>query len=152
MLERTYDTQTCSIARALEIVGERWTPLILRDTTFSARHFEDLQHRLGIARNVLTERLQRLCDEGMLERRLYQERPDRYEYAATEKARELWPALCALINWGDKYYAPNGPPRLVLHRGCGGNVIAKLGCDSCRTDLTLKDIESRPGPGAKFPM
>ena len=89
MLERTYDTQTCSIARALEIVGERWTPLILRDTTFSARHFEDLQHRLGIARNVLTERLQRLCDEGMLERRLYQERPDRYEYAATEKAREL---------------------------------------------------------------
>src|SRR5258708_35975626 len=101
MLERTYDTQVCSIARALEIVGERWTLLILRDTAFRARRFDDLQRNLGLARNVLTDRLQRLCDEGLLERRLYNEHPPRYEYASTEKARDLWPVLGGLIRWGD---------------------------------------------------
>jgi DNA-binding HxlR family transcriptional regulator len=149
MLERTYDTQVCSIARALEIVGERWTLLILRDTAFRARRFDDLQHNLGLARNVLTERLQRLCEEGLLERRLYQERPARYEYVQTQKARDLFPVLAALIEWGDKYHAPNGPPRLIRHRGCGGAIVQHLTCAACGADVTSVDLESQPGPGAR---
>ena len=97
MLGRTYEGQNCSLARALEVVGERWTPLILRDTLPQPRRFDELLQRLGVARNVLAERLQRLCDEGLLERQLYQEHPPRFEYAQTQKARELWPTMAALI-------------------------------------------------------
>jgi DNA-binding HxlR family transcriptional regulator len=148
MLERTYDNQVCSIARGLEIVGERWTLLILRDTAFRPRRFDDLQKSLGLARNILTDRLQRLCDEGLLERRLYNEHPPRYEYASTDKARDLWPVLAGLIRWGDKYYAPNGPPRLILHRGCGGTILQKSFCAACGAEITAIDLESRAGPGA----
>jgi DNA-binding HxlR family transcriptional regulator len=150
MLERMYDGQVCSIARALEVVGERWTLLILRDTAIKVRRFDELQSRLGLARNVLTERLQRLCDEGLLERHLYQERPPRYEYAQTQKARDLFPVLAALVQWGDKYYAPNGPPRLILHRGCGGRIVQQLSCATCGADVTTEDIEIQPGPGARI--
>ena len=149
MLERLYDTQICSIARALEVVGDRWTLLILRDTAFRARRFDDLQRGLGLARNVLTERLQRLCDDGLLERQLYQERPARYEYVPTQKARDLLPVLVALIQWGDKYHAPNGPPRLIRHRGCGGAVVQKLSCATCGKDVTAEEMETLPGPGAR---
>jgi DNA-binding HxlR family transcriptional regulator len=149
MLDRLYESQNCSIARALEIVGDRWTPLILRDTTFRPRRFDELQERLDVARNVLTDRLQRLVDEGLLERRLYQERPARYEYVPTQKARDLWPALHALMQWGDKYYAPNGPPGLVRHSGCGGAVISKLSCAACGAEVTAAELEPRPGPGAR---
>jgi DNA-binding HxlR family transcriptional regulator len=143
-----YDSQVCSIARALEVVGDRWTLLILRDTAFRARRFDDLQGSLGLARNVLTERLQRLCDDGLLERQLYQERPARYEYAQTQKGRDLFPVLAALIQWGDKYRAPNGPPRVIRHRGCGGAVVLKSCCATCGAQLTFDDIENQPGPGA----
>src|SRR5262245_33081427 len=149
MLDRFYEIQNCSIARALEIVGDRWTPLSLRDTSFRPRRFDELQERLSVARNVLTDRLQRLVDEGLLERRLYQERPARYEYVPTQKARDLWPALLALMQWGDRYYAPDGPPRLVHHRGCGGAVIPKLSCEACGAEVTAAAVESRPGPGAR---
>src|SRR4051812_41386308 len=141
MLDRKYDGQVCSIARALEVVGERWTLLILRDTAFRARRFDDLQGRLGLARNVLTERLQHLCDEGLLERQLYQERPARYEYVQTQKARDLFPVLLALIEWGDKYYAPNGPPRVILHRGCGGRIVQQLSCATCGAEVATEDTE-----------
>jgi DNA-binding HxlR family transcriptional regulator len=149
MLERTYDTQVCSIARSLEVVGERWTLLILRDTAFRPRRFDDLQRSLGLARNVLTVRLQLLGDEGLLERRLYAEHPPRYEYVQTQKARDLFPVLAALIQWGDKYYAPHGPPRLLRHRGCGGEVVQKAVCAACGAELTRGDVESEPGPGAR---
>src|SRR5215472_5521333 len=148
MLERLYDTQVCSIARALEIVGERWTLLILRDTAFRSRRFDDLQRSLGLARNVLAQRLQRLCDDGLLERRLYQEHPPRYEYAQTPKARDLFPVLAALITWGDKYHAPNGPPRLIRHRGCGGAIVQTMACAACGAEVTAEDLESKSGPGA----
>ncbi len=148
MLDRMYDGQVCSIARTLEVIGDRWTLLILRDTAFRARRFDDLQSSLGLARNVLTERLQRLCDDGLLERQLYQEHPPRYEYAQTEKAHDLFPVLGALIRWGDTYYAPNGPPRLIRHRGCGGAIVQKLSCATCGADVTSADLESQPGPGA----
>jgi DNA-binding HxlR family transcriptional regulator len=150
-LERSYDMQVCSIARSLEVIGDRWTILILRDTMFRGRRFDDLQHSLGLARNVLTERLQRLCDEGVLERRPYQDRPLRYEYMPTQKAHDLWPVLSALLHWGDSYYAPAGPPRLVVHRDCGGSVVLHSECATCGAEVTADNAETRPGPGARPP-
>src|SRR5437763_12694703 len=101
VLRRDYDNQNCSIARTLEIVGERWTPLILRDALLGRRRFEDFQRSLGIARNVLSDRLARLVEAGILERRPYQRRPERFEYVLTDKGRELRVAVIALMNWGD---------------------------------------------------
>src|SRR5690242_11254066 len=99
MLKREYETQVCSIARALEIVGERWTLLILRSVFLGHRRFDDLQGELGITRSVLTTRLNHLVDEGVLEKVPYQERPTRYEYRSTEKGRQLWPVLTLLMRW-----------------------------------------------------
>jgi DNA-binding HxlR family transcriptional regulator len=152
VLGRTYQGQNCSLARALEVVGERWTPLILRDTAFQPRRFDELLQRLGVARNVLAERLQGLCDDGLLARRLYQEHPPRYEYVQTQKARELWPAMAALLAWGDKYYAPNGPPRVFHHRGCGGDVVVEARCQACGAAVTTAEMTSAPGPGASSPV
>jgi DNA-binding HxlR family transcriptional regulator len=117
--------------------------------SFPLGRFDDLQQSLGLARNVLSDRPQRLVDEGLLTRRLYQERPPRHKYAPTQKAHDLFPVLGALIRWGDNYYAPNGPPRLFRHRGCGGAVVQKLSCEACEAEVTAVDLESRPGPGAR---
>src|SRR4051812_25620460 len=106
VLHRTYDDQTCSVARALEVVGERWTLLILRDAFLGVRRFDDFQADLGIARNVLTDRLGRLVNAGVLEKRAYSERPPRFEYRLTDKGRDLWPVVHALARWGDKHDAP----------------------------------------------
>ena len=147
MLRRDYENQTCSIARTLEIVGERWTPLILRDALLGRRRFEDFQRSLGIARNVLSDRLARLVEAGILERRPYQRRPERFEYVLTDKGRELRVAVIALMNWGDRHLAPGGPPRLVEHTGCGGAATAKLVCSDCGAELGPSDVTVRPGPG-----
>jgi DNA-binding HxlR family transcriptional regulator len=149
VLHRTYDDQNCSIARALEHIGERWTLLILRDAFLGVRRFDDFERSLGISRGVLADRLERLVSEGILERRLYQERPARYEYRLTEKGRDLWPVTIALVKWGDRYYAEQGPPRLILHRNCGGEITERLVCSKCGAELTARDVEARPGPGAR---
>jgi len=149
MLGRDYATQNCSIARTLEIVGERWTLLVLRECFLGTRRFDDFQERLGIARNVLQARLERLVDEGVLERRRYHERPPRYEYRLTEAGRDLLPVLIALIGWGDRHRAPSGPPVLVLHEGCGGTVNAALACEQCgATGLRGSQVAVVAGPGA----
>ena len=109
MLRRDYEGQDCSIARALELVGERWTLLIIRDVFDGRRRFDQLQESLGIARNVLTDRLNRLVEEGILERVLYNERPARYEYRLTAKGLELSAALAALRQWGKKYASERRP-------------------------------------------
>src|SRR3954465_14352946 len=111
MLNRTYEKQVCSIARALEFVGERWTILIVRDAFLGVRRFDDFQRSLGIARNVLADRLDRLVEAGIFERRLYQDRPPRYEYRLTEPGLDLHPVIFSLMKWGDKHAAPNAPPR-----------------------------------------
>src|SRR3954454_20558053 len=103
MLGRTYDDQVCSVARALEVVGERWTLLIVRDALLGIRRFEDFQRDLGIARNVLTDRLSRLVDLGVLDRVAYSEKPLRHEYRLTEKGLDLWPVVFALGKWGDRH-------------------------------------------------
>ena len=116
MLNRDYEGQNCSIARALEVVGERWTLLIIRDVLLGLHRFDEFQESLGIARNVLTDRLNRLVDEGVLERVLYSERPERYEYHLTKKGLDLNIALTALRQWGDDYLSKE-PPRLQLREG-----------------------------------
>jgi DNA-binding HxlR family transcriptional regulator len=112
MLKRDYAGQNCSIARALEIVGERWTLLIVRDAVLGLRRFEQFQESLGIARNVLTDRLNRLVDEGIFERVRYSERPERHEYRLTPKGRDLNLALAGLRQWGDTYLTEQ-PPRVL---------------------------------------
>ena len=150
MLQRDYPDQVCSIARSLEVIGERWTLLILRDAvTTGAERFEEFQQSLGIASNVLTNRLKLLCDENVLERVADPERRGRPKYVLTAKGRELGPALFVLLKWGDRYYpTPHGPPRLTLHAGCGGNIGLDWHCDRCGKQARPGEIEFRPGPGA----
>ena len=149
MLQRDYPDQNCSIARSLEVMGERWTLLILRDAVLGLTRFEEFQQSLGIASNVLTNRLKMLCEEGVLERVPDPERPGRPKYVLTEKGAELGPALIVMIKWGDRHYpAPGGPPRLTLHAGCGGNVGADFRCDRCGKQVRPGELELPLGPGA----
>jgi DNA-binding HxlR family transcriptional regulator len=149
VLHNTYEGQTCSVARTLEVVGERWTLLILRDAFLGVRRFDDFQRSLGVARNVLNTRLQRLVEAGLLERRPYQERPPRYEYRLTEMGRELWPALVAMMQWGDRWLGADvGPPMAIEHRGCGGTVNDRRICTACGAELDVRDVRVLPGPGA----
>ena len=146
MLNRDYEGQNCSIARALEVVGERWTLLIIRDVLLGLSRFDQLQESLGIARNVLTDRLNRLVDEGVLERVLYSERPERYEYQLTKKGLDLQIALTALRQWGDDYLSEK-PPRLLRRKIDKTPVVAALVPKGTRT-LRADELEAVDGPGA----
>ncbi len=149
MLGNDYRTQTCSIAGALEVVGERWSLLIVRDVLLGLRRFDQMQAHLGIARNVLQTRLSRLVDQGVLERCLYQEHPARYEYRLTDKGLDLWPTVVSLMQWGDRYAAPEaGPPVLLEHRGCGGRIDEHRICERCGAPLEVRDARALAGPGA----
>jgi DNA-binding HxlR family transcriptional regulator len=149
MLGRTYEGQNCSAARALELVGERWSLLIIRDAIFGGTtRFADFQRGLGLARNILAARLDRFVEEGIMERRLYSERPPHYEYVLTEKGRDLQPVVLALTRWGDRWAAPAGPPVLFEHSDCGGHLEQQLVCSACAATATGEQVASRPGPGA----
>lgn len=149
VLRHDYPGQACSVAKSLEVIGERWSLLIVRDVMNGNRRFSGIQESLGIARNVLSARLQRLVDEDILERRAYQESPPRHEYFLTEKGLDLWPALMALMHWGDRHTpGPEGPPMVVVHKDCGGEVSDRGICESCGQVLTARDAEAAPGPGA----
>jgi DNA-binding HxlR family transcriptional regulator len=150
VLRRDYPGLDCSVAKALEVIGERWSLLIVRAVMHGNRRFSEMQASLGIARNVLSARLQRLIDEDILERRAYQENPPRYEYFLTEKGLDLWPALIALLNWGDRYTPdPDGPRRLIVHKECGGRVNDRGICEACGQVLHARDAIQVPGPGAE---
>lgn len=143
MLDSDYPGQQCSIARALEVVGERWTLLVLRDVFLGLHRFDELIASLGVTRTVLTHRLRKLVDEGVLERRRYQERPARFSYHLTDKGRALFPVLASLMRWGDAHYAgPAGPPRLLLHRDCGGPVTETSTCGRCAAPVGFDDVDA----------
>jgi DNA-binding HxlR family transcriptional regulator len=148
MLKRDYDGQNCSIARALEIVGERWTLLIVRDAFLGLRRFDQFQESLGIARNVLTDRLNRLVEQGILERVRYSERPERFEYQLTTKGRELDIALTGLRQWGDKYVSDK-PPRIMRRTTDKKPVVAAL-VPKGTAVLRRDEVETVPGPGLKL--
>jgi DNA-binding HxlR family transcriptional regulator len=148
MLGSSYENQACSIAGALDVIGERWSLLIVRDVFLGLRRFDEIQADLGIARNVLQARLRKLIDQGVLERRLYREHPARYEYRLTDMGIDLWPAIVTLMRWGDRYCATDGPPVLLEHRGCGGSVDEHLICEACGARLSARDARALPGPGA----
>ena len=143
VLHRTYSDQDCSVARALEVVGERWTILILRDAFLGVRRFDDFQRSLGVARNVLQTRLRRLVDEGLLERRAYQERPVRHEYCLTPRGEDLWPVLLALMEWGDRHRTAGETTPRALHRGCGGPLTQRCACTACEAEVGFADVELR---------
>jgi DNA-binding HxlR family transcriptional regulator len=147
MLNRDYEGQNCSIARALEVVGERWSLLIVRDVFLGLRRFDELQENLGIARNVLTDRLNRLVEEGVLERVRYSERPERFEYRLTRKGRDLNIALSGLRQWGDKYLSEK-PPRVLRRKSDKKHVVAALVPKGTRV-LSSEEVELVPGPGLK---
>jgi len=146
MLKRDYD-QVCSVARSLEVLGERWTLLVIRDVFNGKRRFDEIQEDLGVARNVLATRLARLVEEDILEKRRYQERPPRYEYFLTEKGIELWPVMISMMHWGDRYLADEGPPVVIHHKDCGGEVDGRGYCERCGERLTARDAYAGPGPG-----
>lgn len=149
-MQRTnFGEMTCSIARTLDVIGEPWSPLILRDVWVGVARFEQLQADLGISRKVLTERLNHLVEHGVLERRPYDRRP-RYEYALTDKGTELVDVLMVMVGWADKWLAGQaGPPVLYRHHACGQISHVDLRCAHCAAPMHAGDIELLAGPGAR---
>jgi DNA-binding HxlR family transcriptional regulator len=144
MLRNDYEGQACSIARSLELIGERWTILVIREVFLGRRKFSEMQRSLGVARNVLAARLQRLVDEDILERRQYSDHPSRHEYFLTEKGLDLWPVMVSLLHWGDEHMPlPGGPPTVLVHKGdCGGELDDRRICRRCGKHLTAREARA----------
>jgi DNA-binding HxlR family transcriptional regulator len=130
---------TCSIGRAMEILGERWTFLILREAFYGVRRFSDIQRNLGIARNILSNRLQTLVGAGILERVLYQAEPERYEYRLTNTGKDLYPAIVTLMRWGDRHLVSD-PPVVLHHNACGHEADPMLVCSHCHEELRPREV------------
>ena len=126
----------CSVARTLSVVGDRWTLLVLRDCFLRVRRFDDFLESLGVSPHLLSTRLAKLVEHGILERRPYQERPVRYEYRLTEKGLDLYPVVASLVRWGDRWMAEGaGPPVTLVHQPCGHATTPTLTCSACGEDL-----------------
>lgn len=138
---------SCSVAQFLEVAGEWWTMLVVRDVFLGVTRFDEFQKRLGISRNVLAQRLEHLVANGVLERRAYQDNPPRYDYRLTDKGRALWPVLVAMRQWGDDWAAPEGPPVLMSHKDCGHTTNAVMVCDHCGEPIGPGRVTVSPGPG-----
>jgi DNA-binding HxlR family transcriptional regulator len=145
---RPFTDQNCSIARALELVGERWTLLVMRDVLMGRRRFAEIKRSLGVAPNILSDRLQQLVGHGLLERRPIAGNAEPHEYVPTLKGRDVSPILTALLQWGDAYAAPDGPPRVQVHIPCGHDAHPRLHCSHCGEVVGRGQMLSRPGPGA----
>jgi DNA-binding HxlR family transcriptional regulator len=146
-----WDVSNCSVGRAVTLVGQPWVVLVMREVSRGLHRFKDIQDHLGISRSVLADRLELLLAHGVLERREYREpgQRRRSEYHLTEKGRDLYPAINALREWGDKYLAdPEGPSLLVSHRGCGAPVHTRLLCEAGHT-VTPEELDRTPGPAAR---
>ena len=149
MERKSFADMACSVAQCLEVVGEWWSMLIVRDAFLGVTRFDEFQRRLGISRNVLNQRLAKLVDAGVLTKVAYSQHPPRYDYRLTDKGRDLWPVLTAMRQWGDAYAAPHGPPVQVVHHGCGKVSEAVLTCSECGEQMTARDVQAVPGPGAR---
>jgi DNA-binding HxlR family transcriptional regulator len=148
MQRTSFGDMTCSIARTLDVAGEPWSPLILRDVFVGVHRFDDIQRDLGISRKVLAERLKWLVSQCVLERRAYSERPPRFEYVLTQKGWELCDILLAMTAWGDRWTAGDaGPPVIVRHTACGRATSAEPHCAVCGEEMHARDVKIEPGPG-----
>jgi DNA-binding HxlR family transcriptional regulator len=148
VLGKTYDSQVCSIARALEVIGERWSLLIVRDAVFrDTTRYNDFQANLGIATNVLTARLNGLVASGVMRRQRYSTQPEAYEYVLTDKGHALAPALVALTEWGDRWVTKTAPPILYRHAVCGAEIVQQTVCAQCGRVDDAGEIEAAHGPG-----
>lgn len=142
-------SQECSVARALSVVGDRWTMLIVREAFLRTRKFDDFLHRVGASRNIVSDRLHKLVEEGVLERRRYEDKPPRYEYRLTAKGRDLYPVLVSLLAWGDRWMVDeNGPPLRLVHTDCGCPMSPKLVCESCDQPVDAKRVAVLAGDRA----
>jgi DNA-binding HxlR family transcriptional regulator len=135
--------QSCSVARALSVIGDRWTMLVLREAFVRTRRFDDFQRRTGMSRAILADRLRILVDEGVLERRPYGNHPDRHEYRLTEKGLDLYPVLVSLLHWGDRWMGDGGePPVAVRHRDCNHVGAPELACTNCGEWVGARDMDA----------
>jgi len=152
-MQRTdFGEMACSIARTLDVIGEPWSPLVLRNIYIGITRFDQLQQSLGISRKVLTERLKWLTSKGVLERRQYSARPPRQEYILRAKGLELFEVLMVMVAWGDRWLAGEaGPPVLYPHHACGKTGHAELTCSECGAQMRATDIDVLPGPGSAVP-
>lgn len=152
-LRDSYSAENCSVKRALDIVGEKWTLLVLREAFYGARRFEQFQAHVGCARNLLSERLNTLVESGVMRRVPYREpgQRERHEYRLTDKGLDLQPAIIALMQWGDRWEAdPDGPPVEIIHRDCGYPVELVMRCTHDGVPVTARDLRPSPGPGARL--
>lgn len=152
MERKSFSDMHCSVAQTLEVVGEWWSLLIVRDAFLGVTRFDDFQARLGISRNVLNQRLGRLVEAGVFATVPYNEHPPRHCYRLTDKGRDLWPVLTTMRQWGDKYAAPDGPPLELIHEGCGQVSTAQMTCATCGEPIGARDVRTIPGPGAVEPL
>ena len=151
MLGKTYDRENCSAARALEVVGERWSLLIIRDALFRGEtRFVEFQRSLGVAPNILASRLAWFVESGVMEMTTASEGSSRTEYRLTSMGRDLGPVVVALTAWGDRWSAPDGPPVSYRHRHCGGNVQQRMTCSLCGEVMKSAEIEARPRRRPEF--
>ena len=148
MERKSFAGMHCSVAQCLEVVGEWWTLLIVRDAFLGVTRFDEFQQRLGISRNVLTQRLDHLVAAGVLERRAYSEHPPRSDYRLTDRGRDLWPVINAMRQWGDAHAAPDGPPLQIVHRTCGHVFEARPTCSECGEPVDQRAVRAVRGPGA----
>ena len=148
MQRTSFQQMQCSVAQCLEVVGEWWSLLIVRDAFLGVTRFDDFHERLGISRNVLNQRLGHLVDAGVLERVAYCEHPPRNDYRLTDKGRDLWLVVTAMRQWGDRWAAPDGPPLVVIHKACGHVAEFVPTCSECGAVTTGRDVRAVDGPGA----
>jgi DNA-binding HxlR family transcriptional regulator len=149
MKRTSFAESECPIARTVDLIGDWWTPLVVREAFYGRRRFDDMQRALGIGRNVLAERLRRLVDEGLLARDEYQDRPPRFEYRLTDKGEALLPVLAAMLEWGTRWLAADCAPSVVLrHRACGKRLRVSVVCAECRRPLEASDVEVEPSARA----
>lgn len=147
MERKSFTQMDCSVAQCLEVIGEWWSMLIIRDAFMGVTRFDEFQARLGISRNILGDRLHSLVEAGVLERVPYCQRPPRDDYKLTPKGRDLWPVLTAMRNWGDDYAAPSGPPVELLHRSCGEVTHPEFVCSHCGERLSNRSVRAVVGAG-----
>ncbi len=146
MTPADFAAMECSVARTLDAIGDRWSLLIIRDAFYGVRRFDAFQRNLGVARNILTDRLEKLIAKGVLERRQYEERPLRYEYRLTEQGRDLVGVVLAMMRWGDRWTGQGDAPVSIIHTTCGHVTEPLVSCSECGEELKLENLLADPIP------